>query len=142
MDESLSHRYLDLAASHGFGLASDVKSNNPSHSHPQSKNHPVSQGQQSWPWLQSESKMRAVVLSSARVIASAKVRGLVMAMVNQSHSHKFFSQSESTLNWINWETVSHWLICPFLLITSNAGHGHNHSPSHCHAILRIIIIPF
>ena len=79
MDESLGHRYLSLAASHGFGLADS----NPLIAIVSQKNQPVSQGQQSWPWLQSESEMRAIVLSSARVIAPAKVkvRGLVMAIV-------------------------------------------------------------
>ena len=59
------------------------------------KSQPVSQGQQSWPWRQSKSKMRAVVLSSARIIAPAKVkvRGLVMAIVIVQT--KFMPQSES-----------------------------------------------
>ena len=48
---------------------------------------------------------------------------------NQSHSHKFFlNQKHFELDQLG-KTFT-LVNLPFLLITSNAGHGHSHRPSH------------
>ena len=127
----------------------EVKSNNPVHSHRQSKK-PASQS-------------RATVLAMATVKVkndshSPRLSQSHSPSQSQSqrpgHGHspspsqvhattkvtvKSFFSIRSNLNWIKWETLSHWSICPFI-DTSTAGHGHSHSPSHSHVIIRTIII--
>ena len=95
MDESLSHRYLSLAASHGAGLADGRSQIQQSYSYPSSVKKPTSQSWANVLAMATGSKISAVALGSTRIItpAQVKARGLVMAIVIVQA--KFMPQSES-----------------------------------------------
>ena len=73
----LGHRYLSLAAFKGFVAwqTGEVKANSPGDSHRQSKSRPGSERQQSGPWPEPESTMKAIVLNLAEVIQPTSKSG-------------------------------------------------------------------
>ena len=127
----------------------EIRSNNLTHSQHQSKKQPVSQGQQAWPWLQSQSRM-ITMGHSPKLSQSHGPSQSQSQRPGHGHNHCpsqihatitaiviCFSRSDELDQMGNTFTLVN---LPLLLITSNAGQGQNHTPSHSHVIIRIIII--